>query len=341
MKKRKLSINEFARSMGTSPATISRALNDRPGVGEELRQKIKEEAQRIGYISNSSLKKYTREKRKIIAVLANDIRNPYYADIICAIKRELDCEGYQMIVFNTDDKVDEVISVIDLIEELKCSGMIQITVASEQIGRVLKKCSIPTVLINRMLKSFDTDVVTLDNFEAGYIVTRHLIERGHSHIGYLRGPLHSSSSYLRYEGYLKAMKNYRLAVPKYAVYEGDLMMETGHKCAEEFARIEEKRPTAMVISNDLAAHGFVLGCIQEGIRIPEDVSVISFDNNRFAATSVVPITTVDCFANEMGSKAARVMIKRLNDPQKKIERVIMRPVLIERSSIMDLSSLEI
>lgn len=337
--KKKTSITEFARLMGVAPSTISRALNGMPGVSDELRKKIKEKAKDINYVSYSRLSGFMEDKRKIIAVIANDIRNPYYSEVMYAIQQRLIEENYQTIIFNSGDKEENMARLLKLIEELRCSGIIHLTVPSERSSTILRECSIPIILINRMLKGFDTDVVTLDNYEAGYVVTRYLVEQGHTNIGYLKGPEESSSSFLRFEGYQKAMKNYRFRLPKEAIFQGDLSMEVGRQCAEKFTSLREAdRPTAMIISNDLAAHGFIAGCILQGLRIPDDISVVSFDNNRFAAASEVPITTINCFGDEMGRKAAEVMLRRLKNPNKKIEKIIMKPILIKRNSVKNLNS---
>ena len=339
-RRKNISINDFAEMMGVSTATISRAINNKPGLSRELRQKIRTEAVRIGYAKDLPEEPDTETKSNIVAVIASDVRNPYYADVIVAIQEELQASEFRTVIFSSGDLVEDVIGTIRTAEEIRCSGIIQITAPSERIGRIINKCSIPTVLLNRMLKSCETDVVTLDNYEAGYGVTRYLVERGHTNIGYLKGPSISSSSILRFDGYQRAMKNYKLPIPKEAIFEGDLSMETGKAFAARFAALKVNRPTAMIISNDLAAHGFVTGCLQEGLRIPEDVSIISFDNNRFAAASEVPITTVDCFAGEMGRKAARVMLQRIREPDRRKERIVMKPVLIERSSVKDLNNAE-
>ena len=336
-KSKHISINDFADMMGVSTATISRAINNKPGLSSGLREKIREEAIRIGYVTGLDYEKDSETKNNIIAVIASDIRNPYYADVIESIQDELYRLGYRTVIFSSGDKLESVVSMMQTAQELQCSGIIQITVPSERIGKIIKGCSIPTVLLNRMLKSCETDVVTLDNYEAGYSVTRYLVERGHTSIGYLKGPEFSSSSILRFDGYLRALKNYKLPLPKQAIFEGDLSMEKGRGFASEFAGITANRPTAMIISNDLAANGFISGCLQAGLRVPEDVSVISFDNNRFAASSEVPITTVDCFADEMGRKAARMMLQRIREPAGRTERIVMKPVLIERSSVRNMN----
>lgn len=340
-KRKSISINDFADMMGVSTATISRAVNNKPGLSNELREKIRAEAVRIGYITNLQEETEESTSSNLIAVIASDICNPYYADVITAVQDELHKEEYRTVIFSSGDLVDDVISMIQTAEEIHCAGIIQITAPSERIGKTIKKCPIPTVLLNRMLKSCETDVVTLDNYEAGYGVTRYLVERGHTSIGYLKGPAVSSSSILRFDGYTRAMKNYKLPIPRQAIFEGDLSMTAGRHFASEFADLGEHRPTAMIVSNDFAAHGFVSGCLQEGIRIPEDVSVISFDNNPFSAASEVPITTVDCFAEEMGRQAARVMVERIRDPGKRKERIVMKPVLVERNSVRNLNEPQI
>ena len=159
----------------------------------------------------------------------------------------------------------------------------------------------------------------------------HLIELGHRHIGFIKGPGVSSASSQRFAGYRQVMQNYGLPFEENFVFESDLKLETGRSLADDFCKLE-KRPSAMVIVNDMTAIGFMDGCRNAGIRIPEDLSIVSFDNIAMASMYGIELTTISQRVDEMGAKAAHLMLKQLNDKDAKPERIIMEPTLIVRKT---------
>ncbi|MDD3212227.1 MAG: LacI family DNA-binding transcriptional regulator [Eubacteriales bacterium] len=331
MKKKKISITQIANDLGIAPSTVSRALNDLPGVGEELRAQIKTYTQQSGYF-DKTMKSASGKKLNIIAMIVGDIRNPFYADLVFNVQKELNKHGYLLSVFNSEYDEKEELNYMRIAELFNFSGIIQVTVTTEQMSNELKNLSIPVVMVNRMISSFETDVVLLDNYEAGYIATRYLVELGHSRIGFLLGQKESSSSRQRYDGYLQAMKNYNLEVDERDILQGDLTMETAYALAKDFVVDIKDRPTAMIISNDLAAHGFMTCCQEAGVEIPKMLSVVSFDNIRFSSAGSIPLTTIDPHVSDMGRIAANLMVERIKNPNKEKERVILNPILLERKS---------
>ena len=333
MKKKKVSITQIADDLQIAPSSVSRALNDMPGVGDELRAQIKNHAQNAGYY-DKAMKTAAGKKLNIIAMIVGDIRNPFYADLVFSVQKELNKHGYLLSVFNSEYNALEELNYMRVAELFNFSGIIQVTVTTEQMSKELKTLSIPVIMVNRMISSFETDVVLLDNYEAGYIATRYLIELGHSRIGFLLGQKESSSSRQRYDGYLQAMKNYNLEIDENDILQGDLTMETAYALAKEFVTDMKNRPTAMIISNDLAAHGFMTCCQEAGVEIPNMLSVVSFDNIRFFSAGSIPLTTIDPHVNEMGRIAANLMVERIKNPNKEKERVILNPILLERKSTL-------
>ncbi len=332
MKKKKVSITQVAQELEISASTVSRALNDLPGVSEELRSKIKSYAQSIGYLPGTATKNGSTGKQNIIGMILGDIRNPFYADLVFAVQRQLDENGYLLTVFNSRYSEQEELRYMHLAERFNFAGIIQVTVTTERMGEAMRKLSIPVVMVNRMLDSFETDVVLLDNYEAGYIATRHLIERGHSRIGFLLGQQNSSSSGLRFKGFQQAMANYNLTIEESDILQGDLTMGTAYELAKTFIHRQEELPTAMVISNDIAAHGFMSCCLEAGLEIPQMMSVVSFDNIRFSSAGTAPLTTIDAHVDDMGRIAADLMVDRIRRPNKDTDRIVLSPRLVERKS---------
>ena len=189
----------------------------------------------------------------------------------------------------------------------------------------------PKVLVNRILPSYEGDSVLTDNYQAGYEATLHLINLGHRKIGFIQGHQASSAASHRFEGYLQALQNYSIPYYEEFIWNSDLRLETGYTIAEEFVKLKEK-PSAVISVNDMTSLGFIDGCEKHGIRIPEDLSVISFDDIPIADLKDIQLTTVSQHAEKMGSEAARLLLKQLKNPQAQPERIILTPSVMVRKT---------
>lgn len=332
MKRKEVSVARIARQLNVASSTVSRALNGRPGVGEELRQEILRTAKALGYVPARHTED-SPELSRNIAMIIGDIRNPFYAELVFAVQKALSTRGYTVSIFNSEYDEKEELRYMKMLEQLHFDGIIEVCVSSESSIAQLKALRIPIVMVNRMLSTFDTDVVLLDNYEAGYIATRHLLEKGHTRIAFLIGQRTSPASMMRYEGYLQMMRNYQIPVIEEYQLSGDLTLDTGYAAAKRAFAIWKKLPTAVVVSNDLAAYGFLAYCNETGIHVPEDISIVSFDNTRLSATMTPPLTTVDAHVEEMGSRTAELMLERIADPDSPKRRYIIKPTLVERKSV--------
>lgn len=332
MGKGKYSISDVAEMLGVSKSTVSRVINGNSGVGPELRKKVQDFIEEIGYQPNTIAQSLSKGRMDIIALILGDIRNPFYADLAFNIQQILNKSGYMVMVFNSEYNVQREMDFLKLTEQFNFAGLILITAQEKIIEKQLKKMDIPKVLVNRILPGYTGDSVLIDNFQAGYMAVMHLLELGHKDIGFIQGPGVSSASSQRFEGYRQALKNYNLPFNERFVFESDLKMETGHLLAEKFIHDLEKRPSALVIVNDMTAIGFIHGCRKEGIHIPQDLSIVSFDDVSFASVIGVELTTVSQHVVQMGEHAANLMLKQLRDSESRPERIIMEPTLIVRKT---------
>ena len=331
MKNGKYSISDVAEMLGVSKSTVSRVINGNTGVGPELRKKVMDFVEEIGYQPNTIAQSLSKGHMNIVALILGDVRNPFYADLAFRIQQILNNQGYMVMTLNSEYNIERELEFLGLTEQFNFAGLILITAQEEKIEEKLKTMDIPKVLVNRSLPSYKGDSVLIDNFQAGYQATMHLIELGHRHIGFIKGPGVSSASSQRFAGYRQVMQNYGLPFEENFVFESDLKLETGRSLADDFCKLE-KRPSAMVIVNDMTAIGFMDGCRNAGIRIPEDLSIVSFDNIAMASMYGIELTTISQRVDEMGEKAAHLMLKQLNDKDAKPERIIMEPTLIVRKT---------
>lgn len=329
--KEKYTIADVAKMLGVSRATVSRALNGTPGVGPELREKIVAFAKEIDYRPNTLARSLSRGRIDIIGLVFGDIRNPFYAELIFYIQKELEQHGYTVMIFNSEYDVEKELRFLDMARELCLAGLILLTAQTNMDETRLKNLNIPIVFVNRALELQNYDSVLMDNFKAGYIAAMHLIELGHKRIGFICGQVQSSSSLQRLEGFRQALKTYYLPLREEDILSGDLKMEKGYELAKKFFE-QDSRPTALVIGNDMMALGFIDRCKEKEIRIPEELSIVSFDNIDFAALHGIELTTISHKVKEMGEKASELMIRRIEEPEADYKRVILEPNIIVRNT---------
>lgn len=331
---KKMTITAIAKDLGVSKSTVSRAMNNSPGVGKELKDKINSYIQEIGYSPNTIARSLSKGALKIVALILSDIRNPFYADLAFYIQRYLIEKGYMLVVFNSENNAEKEKEFITTIVSSNFAGLILLTARKSALSEKLQEEKIPLVLVNRMLdiNDFKTNSVILDNFKAGYIATMHLIELGFPRIAYIKGTVESSASILRYEGYLKALENYNIPFKEEFVLETDLKLDTGYNLAKKYIKNLKNKPKGIVIGNDLSAIGFIECCRENSIRIPEDLSIIGFDNINFSSLYDINLTTVDQHVQKMSEQAVKLIIKQIENPSEKAERIILDPTLVIRNT---------
>ena len=238
MKNGKYGISDVAEMLGVSKSTVSRVINGNEGVGPELRKKVMDFINEIGYQPNTIAQSLSKGRMNIVALILGDIRNPFYADLTFNIQRILNDNGYMVMVLNSEYNIDRELEFLKLTEQFNFAGLILITAQEKAIEERLKNMEMPKVLVNRILPYYTGDSVLIDNFQAGYQATMHLIELGHRHIGFVKGPGVSSASSQRFAGYRQVLENYGFSFDEECVFESDLKLETGRALAQQFLEIK-------------------------------------------------------------------------------------------------------
>ena len=337
MKKQPYTISEVAKMLNVSPSTVSRAMNNTPGVSDGVRKKILDFVDEIGYHPNTIAQSLSRGKSNMIALILGDIRNPFYTNLAFGIQKHLDDHGYIVTTFNSEYDSKKEQQFIQFAMQHHYSGIILATVNSEKFDKFSKNIDLPVLLVNRITEHYDGSLVVTDNFQAGYIAARHLITLGHKRIGFLSGDHKSSTaSSQRFQGYKQALINYQLPFKKeYCLFNLDWRMNTGYEVAEKLFSAKtcsDNFPSALLLANDLLALGFMDYCGKHEIHIPEDISIVSFDDISYSALNQIQLTTVSQHVEKMSSAAADLMIQLLTNPPQEAQRIILEPTLIVRNT---------
>lgn len=333
MSTKKYKIGDIAQAIGVSPSTISKAMNNAPGVSDKMRKKILDYAEEIGYQPNFLAQSLSKGKINIIALILSDIRNPFYSDFAFHIQSQLNALGYMVMVFNHEYEAKKEAEFINFAIQASFSGVILFNSQCD-IAKILTDSFIPTVVVNKYIANVDADFLLLDSFQGGYTATRHLIDLGHSKIAFAKGREISAAALQRYDGFIQAMKNYFLPVNESWIFHTDARLSTGYSIAQQiFTQFnQDTRPTAIVISNDVTSLGFISYCNENHIVLPKDISVVSFDNLEYSEIHGIDLTTMDPHIVEMGRHASELIASRIAEPTLASRRVTVEPTLITRST---------
>lgn len=329
----KLTISDIAKKAGVSRSTVSRVLTNNPNVNDETRAKIKSVIEESEYQPSSIARGLSLGRVNIIALIIEDIRNPFYSELTWVIERILSKNGYIVVLCDTEYNPEKEILYLKTAKQYGFAGVVMISaMESSSLISILGSIDCPVVLLNRYLKAFEGDVVVTDNFQGGYLATRHLIELGHNKIGMLTGPLDFSTHSDRHRGYKSALEAFNIDYREEYVVQSDLKMQGGYEYGLSLLEMGKNRPTAVFASNDLMAIGIMEAFKKNGLSVPEGLSIIGFDDIPIASTVGINLTTIRHPYNEIGEKAVELILTKINRKDEQNKKVIFSPKLIIRGS---------
>lgn len=334
-------ITVIAKELGVSPSTVSKVINGRPGVRPEMRERVSAYLNESGFRPNAIAKSMITGHTSIVGLVVGDVRNPFYAEVVCTLQQLLGQKGYMLMAFNSDYDLEKELIFINQSIQYKFAGLLLISSYGEQLLSQLNEArhaGIAVVLINRNISGYDGSFVSLDNFQAGYIATKHLLDLGHRRITTILGPVDSSASMLRWQGFRQAMLNLGLVPDDLEhLYKGNLTISSGRQIAEKFFSGNPFACTGIVIGNDLMALGFMDYCSEHQIKIPDDLSIVSIDNISVSGLNRIGLTSIDQNISEICSKVVECILYDIVHPEHPVvRRELVEPRLVVRTSTASL-----
>ena len=316
-----------------STATVSLALRDSPLVADNTRERIKEHARAIGYIYNRRAASLRTSRSGIVGVVVHDIMNPFFAEILRSIESELDRSRQTFILSNHYDQLEKQRNFIDTLLQLGADGVIMspaIGTPREDI-RMLEENGLPAVLVARSVEGAEVPVFRGDDAYGIGLATNHLISLGHRRIAMIGGTDQTSTGRDRYHGYVVAMGKAGLPVGADWRIPGPRTKQAGFEVAGQFLALPD-RPTAAVCWNDLVAIGLMNGIARAGLVPGVDISVTGYDDLEEAAIATPALTTVWNGQRDVGRRAARALLDRLNGVAVTPSQELIKPELHVRQS---------
>ena len=308
-------------------------MRDSPLVADSTRERIKEHARAIGYIYNRRAASLRTSRSGIVGVVVHDIMNPFFAEILRSIESELDRSRQTFLLSNHYDQLEKQRSFIDTLLQLGADGVIMspaIGTPREDI-QLMEDNGLPAVLVARSVEGANVPVFRGDDSYGIGLATNHLISLGHRRIAMIGGTDQTSTGRHRYQGYVIAMQKAGLPVQPHWRIPGPRTKQAGFEVAGEFLALPDK-PTAAVCWNDLVAIGLMNGIARAGLVPGIDISVTGYDDLEEAAIATPALTTVWNGQRDVGRRAARALLDRLNGVAVQTSQELIKPELHVRQS---------
>ncbi|MET0359052.1 MAG: LacI family DNA-binding transcriptional regulator, partial [Pararhizobium sp.] len=324
----KIKLSTIAETLGVSTATVSLALRDSPLVASVTRDKIKDQARALGYIYNRRAASLRTSRSGIIGVVVHDNMNPFYGEILKAIEAELDRDRQTFILSNHYDSVEKQRVFIETLLQLGGDGVIMspaIGTPPEDI-KLAEDNGMPAILVARSIEGVDVPIFRGDDAYGISLATNHLISLGHRCIAMVGGTDLTSTGRDRYLGYVQALRKANIDVDPDLRIPGPRSMQGGFEAAVHLLSLPQK-PTAVVCWNDLVAIGMMNGIARAGLTPGVDISVTGYDDLEEAAIATPALTTVWNGQREVGRRAARALLDRLNGTAMRATQELTKPEL--------------
>jgi len=329
-----ITIKDVAQHAGVSVTTVSHVVNGTRFVSPAAQARVQAAITALRYVPSALARSLKSNRTHTVGMMIPNNSNPYFAEIIRGIEDSCYAAGFSVILCNSDDDPHKQATYVRLLSEKQVDGLIVLSSGSDAgLLQSLRSATMPLVLVDREIEGLESDLVEVNHESGGVLATEHLLQLGHRRIACIAGPAGLSSARERVQGYRQALARAGLAVDETLLRHADFTSAGGFDAMTSLlARPGPHRPTAVFASNDLMAIGALCAVASQGLRMPQDLSVIGFDDIALAAHSNPPLTTIAQPKQQTGELAARLLLQRLVEPGRAPQREILQPTLQLRRS---------
>ncbi|WP_316802271.1 LacI family DNA-binding transcriptional regulator [Pedobacter nototheniae] len=338
--KKKTTIYDIAQELNVTVSTVSRALSGFPAISDATRNAVLEVAKKLNYSPNKLASALKSGKTYIIGVIVPSVQAHFFASVIHSIEEGLKNSGYRIILYQSNESIDNEINGVKTLLEAQVDGIIASmsleTNIFEHFSEIIKQNK-PLILFDRVHESLKVPTITLNDFEAGLIATEHLIKQGYKNIGFVTTEHQIKIFDDRLKGYKAALLKHNLRFADEQVIYGDLSIDGGQKGAEMLMS-SKNAPDAIIAGDDFTALGVIKKLKQLG-KTPPQIGVIGFANETFSDYISPALSTIDQHPNKMGSACAEMFLKMIKqeNPYQNTNKIVLSPTLVVRESTLKVS----
>ena len=324
-------IKDVARQAGVSVTTVSHVVNGTRRVSDEGRARVERAIRALNYVPSAVARSLKRNTTHTLGMLIPSSSNPYFAEIVRGIEDRCYAAGYNLLLCNTDDEPLRQRVVLSVLAERRIDGLVVVSTGDDpQLAGQLASLAVPTVLVDREIDTLPCDLVETAHMQGALLATRHLASLGHRRIACIGGPVGVASSEQRTAGWRLALGELDLDAGD-LLCRGDFSSESGYSAMHALLR-RERRPSAVFVANDLMAIGALCAAHECGVSVPDEISVVGFDDIELARFSSPPLTTVAQPKARIAALAVDMLLERIEGHRQVPRKVVLQPELRVRHS---------
>lgn len=330
-------MKDIARLAGVSTSTVSHVINKSRFVSDEIAERVNNAAQQLNYAPSALARSLKMNRTKTIGMLVTTSTNPFFGEVVKGVERSCYHKGYNLILCNTEGDNQRMKASINTLLQKRVDGLLLMcsTLEGERLDVFDRYPDIPIVVMDWGPILFASDKIQDNSLQGGYMAAKHLIECGHKEIGCITGPLIRHQAQMRYEGYKRALAEAGIAINPDWIVESDFECEGGYQAFEKLYE-RGKLPSALFVSNDMMAMGVIQAASQRDLRVPDDLSLIGYDDVHIAKFMTPALTTIHQPKYRLGKAAVDTLLYRLENPDTTAQVVQLEPTLVVRNSVRKL-----
>ncbi|MGJ0625113.1 ribose operon transcriptional repressor RbsR [Xenorhabdus bovienii] len=327
-------MKDVARLAGVSTSTVSYVINDNRYVSERVKKKVNAAIDELNYAPSALARSLKIKQTKTIGMLVTTSNNPFYAEIVRGVERNCYERGYSLILCNTEGDVTRLIRSMETLLQKRVDGLLIMCSENAVLPNdfLLRYPLIPMVTMDWSPFYVSSDVIKDNSLLGGELATSYLISQGFRKIACIAGPQDKTPARQRLAGYRKAMKDAQLEIPEGYEIHSDFEFAGGLSSMEQLLQLS-KPPEAVFAGNDAMAIGAYQALHRAGLSVPDDISVIGYDDISMAPYMTPPLTTIHQPKDELGKLAIDTLLYRMGNPGSEPKQLILKPKLIERNSV--------
>ncbi|GAA0484689.1 MULTISPECIES: HTH-type transcriptional repressor PurR [Tatumella] len=330
-------IKDVAKRAGVSTTTVSHVINQTRFVAETTRKAVWEAIKELHYSPSAVARSLKVNNTKTLGLLSTSLEAPYFAEIVEAIEKKCFEHGYTLILGNAHNDLQKQRAYLSMMARKRVDGLLVLCAEypQELLDMLEENRNIPMVVMDWGMSRGDFTDTVLDNaFRGGYMAGRYLIERGHRDIGCIPGQMERNTGGGRLAGFLKALEEAGITHCEEWTVQGDFEPESGYLAMQKILA-QPRLPTAVFCGGDIMAMGAICAADEQGLRVPQDISIIGYDNVRNARYFTPALTTIHQPKSELGEKALDMLLDRIVNKREEPQTIEVYPSLIERRSVAD------
>ncbi|ELA6779584.1 substrate-binding domain-containing protein [Vibrio alginolyticus] len=333
-------MKDIAKLAGVSTSTVSHVINKTRFVSEEISERVNNAAKELNYYAPSALARSLKVNRtKTIGMLVTTSTNPFFGEVVKGVERSCYHKGYSLILCNTEGDNERMRQSINTLLQKRVDGLILMcsSLEGERIDVFERYPDIPVVVMDWGPMLFTSDKIQDNSLRGGYLAAKYLIDCGHTEIGCITGPLIKHQAQMRYEGYKRAMNEAALEFNANWIIESDFECEGGYQAFKKMAQ-RGALPSSIFVSNDMMAMGVINAANELDIKVPDDLSIIGYDDIHIAKFMSPSLTTIHQPKYRLGQAAVETLVRKLDEKSTEAQVVQLEPTLVERKSVKRLKS---